>query len=131
MRAIEGESYSYNPFDFDERLRFDAATLTKIKISSGTLEYGMPHMKKIPCLLALALFGASLQSYRSNAAKSDPGAQSAAQNQTSPKGGSQQANETVVPAPPKFSENFFGTIGRHIVSMKLKRDGDDLSGSYS
>src|SRR5215471_21824826 len=30
MRAIEGESYSYNPFDFDGRLRFDAAAVTKI-----------------------------------------------------------------------------------------------------
>jgi hypothetical protein len=33
MRAIEGESYSYNPFDFDGRLRFDAATVTKIKFT--------------------------------------------------------------------------------------------------
>src|SRR5215510_9181745 len=30
MSAIERESYSYNPFDFDERLRFDATTVTKI-----------------------------------------------------------------------------------------------------
>ena len=36
------------PFDFDGRLRFDAATVTKIKISSGTPEYGIWYMKKTP-----------------------------------------------------------------------------------
>jgi hypothetical protein len=33
------ESCSRNPFDFGERLRFDAATVTKIKISPGTPNY--------------------------------------------------------------------------------------------
>src|SRR5215470_19917067 len=100
------ESHSYNPFDFDERLRFDDATVTKIKISPGTPEYSMSHMKKIPSLLALALFGASLQVCGSRAAKSDLNAQPAAQNQTSPQPGAPQANETVVPAPSKFIASF-------------------------
>jgi hypothetical protein len=36
LRATERESHSHNPFDFGERLRFGAATETKIKISPGT-----------------------------------------------------------------------------------------------
>jgi hypothetical protein len=36
LRATERESHSHNPFDFGKRLRFDAATVTKIKISPGT-----------------------------------------------------------------------------------------------
>jgi CRISPR/Cas system endoribonuclease Cas6 (RAMP superfamily) len=35
-RATERESHSHNPFDFGARLRFDAVTVTKIKISPGT-----------------------------------------------------------------------------------------------
>jgi len=131
MRAIERESYSYNPFDFAERLRFDAATVTKIKISPGAPEYGIWHMKKIPCLLALALFIPSLQAHRSEVAKSALNTQPAAQNQTSPPPGAPQANEAVVPAPSKFIATFAGSIGKYAVHMGLERNGADLDGGYS
>ena len=36
LRATESERRSHNPFDFGKRIRFDAATVTKIKISPGT-----------------------------------------------------------------------------------------------
>jgi len=36
LHTTERESYNHNPFDFDAPLRFDAATVTKIKISPGT-----------------------------------------------------------------------------------------------
>ena len=36
LRANERDIRSRNPFDFGERLCFDAATVTKIKISPGT-----------------------------------------------------------------------------------------------
>jgi hypothetical protein len=76
-------------------------------------------------LLALALFVSSHQACKSGAAKSDPNAALATQNQTSP------ANETVVPAPPKFIQGFVGTIGvKHAVSMSLERKDADLTGSY-
>src|SRR5215813_14838162 len=127
MRAIERESYSYNPFDFDERPRFDAATITKIKISPGTPEFGIWHMKKILCLLALALFIPSLQARKSEAAKSDPNAQTAAQNQTSPQPGAPQANETVVPAPSEFKKDFVGMMDdKHAIRMSLERKSDDI-----
>ncbi|MGH9754184.1 MAG: hypothetical protein ACREA2_15505, partial [Blastocatellia bacterium] len=88
-------------------------------------------LKKTACLLTLALFGASLQACKSETAKSDPNTAPAAQNQTSPSGGSQQANETVVPAPSAFKEVFVGTIDdKHAVRMDLERKGDDLTGGY-
>ena len=119
------------PFDFDGRLRFDAATVTKIKISSGTPEYGIWYMKKIPCLLALTLFIPSLQAGGSEAAKSDPNAQTAAQNQTSPQPGAPQANETVVPAPSEFKKDFVGMMDdKHAIRMSLERKSDDLTGDY-
>src|SRR5262245_3499082 len=131
MSAIERESYSYNPFDFDERLRFDATTVTKIKISPGTPEYGIWHMKKIPCLLALAFFIPSLQARRSEAAKSDPNAQTVARNQTSPQPGTPQANETVVPAPSEFKKDFVGMMDdKHAIRMSLERKSGDLTGDY-
>ena len=131
MRAIEGDSYSYNPFDFDERLRFDAATVTKIKISPGTPEDGIWHMKKIPCLLALALFIPSLQARKSEAAKRDPNTQTAAQNQTSPQSGAPQTNETVVLAPSEFKKDFVGMMDdNHAIRMSLERKSDNLTGDY-
>jgi hypothetical protein len=88
-------------------------------------------MKKIPCLLALALFIPFLQSCKSGTAKSDSSAQPAAQNQTSPRPDSQQANETAVPAPSEFKEVFVGTIDdKRAVRMKLKRKGAALTGEY-
>jgi hypothetical protein len=36
LRVTEMESYRHNPFEFGARLRFDAATVTKIEISPGT-----------------------------------------------------------------------------------------------
>jgi hypothetical protein len=39
LRANERDIRSRNPFDFGEQLRFDAATVTKIKISPGTPIY--------------------------------------------------------------------------------------------
>src|SRR5262245_36227967 len=88
-------------------------------------------MKKIPCLLALALFLPSLPACKSETAKSDPSAGAPAQGQTSPGGDSQQANETVVPAPSEFKEAFVGTIDdKHAVRMELERKDADLSGSY-
>src|SRR5215475_13492339 len=88
-------------------------------------------MRYIPCLLALTLFGASLQSCRKEPAKSDPAAQLAALNQTSPQPASQQPNETAVPAPSEFKEVFTGTIGdNHPIRMKLERKGANLTGEY-
>ena len=95
------------------------------------MAYGIWHMKKIPCFLALALFIPSLQACRKDAAKGDPGAQPAAQSQTSPQPDSQQANGVVVPAPAEFKEVFVGTIDdKHAVRMELERKDADLSGSY-
>ena len=95
------------------------------------MKYGIWHMKKIPCLLALALFIPSLQSCKSETAKSDSSAQPAAQNQTSPQPDSQQANETVVQAPSEFKEVFVGTIDdKHAVRMELERKDADLTGGY-
>ena len=88
-------------------------------------------LKKTACLLALALFGASLQACRNETAKSDPSAGASAQGQASPGGDSQQPNETVVPAPAEFKEVFVGTIDdKHAVRMELERKDDDLTGSY-
>jgi Deacetylase PdaC/Protein of unknown function (DUF3298) len=89
-------------------------------------------LKKTSCLLALlALFGASLQACRKEAAKSDPNAGVTAQNQASPQPNSQQPNETVVPSPSEFKEVFVGTIDdKHAVHMELERKGADLTGGY-
>ena len=88
-------------------------------------------MKKIPCLLALALFIPSLQARRSEAAKSDPNAQTAAQNQTSPNPDAPHANETVVPAPSEFKKDFVGMMDdKHAIRMSLERKSDDLTGDY-
>src|SRR5262245_15955698 len=88
-------------------------------------------LKKTSCLLALALFGASLQSCRSGASKSDPNAGATAQSQTSPVPDSKQANGVVVPAPAEFKEVFIGAIDdKHSVRMELERKEADLSGSY-
>src|SRR5215813_9478538 len=88
-------------------------------------------MKKIPCLLALALFIPSIQACRKEAPKDDPNAGASAQSQTSPGGDSQQPNEVVVPAPGEFKEVLVGTIGdKHAVRMELERKDDDLTGSY-
>jgi hypothetical protein len=88
-------------------------------------------LKKTWCLLALALFGASLQSCRSGASKSDPNAGAPAQSQPSPSADSQQANGVVVPAPAEFKEVFVGAIDdKHAVRMELERKDADLSGSY-
>ncbi len=88
-------------------------------------------LKKTACLLALALFGASLQACRKEAAKGDPNAGAPAQSQTSPRPDSQQANETVVPAPGEFKEVLVGTIDdKHAVRMELERKDSDLTGSY-
>jgi hypothetical protein len=35
LRATESESHSHNPYNFGPRLHFNAATVTKIKISPG------------------------------------------------------------------------------------------------
>jgi hypothetical protein len=88
-------------------------------------------LKKTWCLFALALFGASLQSCRSDTSKSDPNAGASAQSQPSPSGDSQQANGVVVPAPAEFKEVFVGAIDdKHAVHMELERKDSDLSGSY-
>src|SRR5215510_15251259 len=88
-------------------------------------------LKKTACLLALALFGASLLACRKETANSDTNAQPAAQSQTSPQPDSQQPNETVVPAPAEFKEVFVGTIDdKHAVRMELARKDADLTGSY-
>jgi hypothetical protein len=88
-------------------------------------------LKKTWCLLALALFGASLQSCRSCASKSDPNAGTPAQSQPSLSADSQQANGVVVPAPAEFKEVFVGAIDdKHAVRMELERKDADLSGSY-
>src|SRR5215471_17687681 len=77
-------------------------------------------------LLALALFVSPHQACKSGTTKSDPNAAPATQNQTSP------ANETAVPAPPTFREDFVGTIGnKYDISMLLERKGADLTGSYA
>src|SRR5215813_8046713 len=82
-------------------------------------------LKNLLSLLALALFVSSHQACKSGAAKSDPNAAPATQNQTSP------ANETAVPAPPTFREDFVGTVGnKYDISMSLERKGADLTGSY-
>jgi len=41
LHTTERESHNHNLFDFGAQLRFDAATLTKIKISPGTPHYAM------------------------------------------------------------------------------------------
>src|SRR5215813_11852832 len=88
-------------------------------------------LKKTACLLALALFGAYLQARRIETVRGDSNATPATQTRTSPHPGSQQANETVVPAPPKFIQDFVGTIGaKHAISMSLERNDADLTGSY-
>ena len=82
-------------------------------------------LKNLLSLLALALFVSPHQACKSGTAKSDPNAATAKQNQTSP------ANETAVPAPPTFREDFVGTIGnKYDISMSLERKGADLTGSY-
>jgi Protein of unknown function (DUF3298). len=87
--------------------------------------------EKTAFLLALALFGASLQSCRSGASKSDPNAGAPAQSQPSPSADSQQANGVVVPAPAEFKEVFVGAIDdKHAVRMELERKDADMSGSY-
>jgi len=81
--------------------------------------------------LTLALFVSSLQSCESEAAKSDPNAQTASQNQTSPRSDSQQPNETVVPAASTFSKVFVGTIDdKYAIHMTLERKDADLTGHY-
>jgi hypothetical protein len=88
-------------------------------------------LKKIPCLLALALFGASLQACRKEAAKRDNYAGAPAQSQASPQPDSQRPNEVVVPAPAEFKEVFVGTIDdKHAVRMELERNGANLGGRY-
>jgi Protein of unknown function (DUF3298)/Deacetylase PdaC len=88
-------------------------------------------LKKITCLLVLALLVFSLQACRNETAKSDLTAQPAAQSQTSPQPNSPQPGETVVPAPSKFDEVFAGAIDdRHAIRMELERKDADLSGSY-
>ncbi|HEV2665904.1 MAG TPA: hypothetical protein VG324_13385, partial [Blastocatellia bacterium] len=88
-------------------------------------------LEKISCLLALALFVASLQSCRGETAKSDPNAGAPAQSQSSPQPDSQQANEVVVPAPAEFKEVFVGSIDdKHAVRMELERKDADLTGGY-
>src|SRR5215813_1125327 len=82
-------------------------------------------LKNLLSLLALALFVSPHQACKSGTAKSDHNAAPATQNQTSP------ANETVVPAPPTFREDFVGTVGnKYDISMSLERKGADLTGSY-
>jgi len=82
-------------------------------------------LKNLLSLFALALFVFPHQACKSGATKSDPNAAPATKNQTSP------ANETVVPAPPTFREDFVGTIGnKYDISMSLERKGADLTGSY-
>src|SRR5215831_19307077 len=88
-------------------------------------------MKKILCLLALALFIPSLQARRSEAAKSDSNAQTAAQNQTSLQPGAPQVNETIVPAPSEFKKDFVGMMDdKHAIRMSLERKSNDLTGDY-
>src|SRR5215470_10788600 len=88
-------------------------------------------LNQAACLLILALFAPSLQSCKSETAKSDANAGASAQNQTSPRGDSQQPNENVVQAPSEFKEVFVGTIDdRHAIHMELERKGADLTGSY-
>jgi hypothetical protein len=82
-------------------------------------------LKKLLSLLALALFVSPHQACKSGTAKSGHNAAPATQNQTSP------ANETAVPAPPTFKEDFVGTTGnKYDISMSLERKGADLTGSY-
>jgi Protein of unknown function (DUF3298)/Deacetylase PdaC len=89
------------------------------------------HMKYTPCLLTLALFVLSLQACGNKSAQRDANTQTAAQNPTSPQPDSQQANETVVPAPSEFQEVFTGAIDdKHAIRMELERKGADLTGSY-
>jgi hypothetical protein len=89
------------------------------------------HMKKIHCLLALALFAPSFQSCKNDAAKSDASVQPAAPNQTAQQPDSTQPNETAVPAPSEFKEVFTGTIDdKRAIRMELERHGATLSGGY-
>src|SRR5262245_34488719 len=82
-------------------------------------------LKNLLSLFALALFVSPYQACKSWTTKSDSNAAPATQNQTSP------ANETVVPAPPTFREDFVGTIGnKYDISMSLERKSADLTGSY-
>ncbi|MBO0724200.1 MAG: hypothetical protein J2P52_01260 [Blastocatellia bacterium] len=84
-------------------------------------------MKNIPCLLALALLGASHQFCRTESARGGANPRPAALNQASPQPDSQRANETVVPAPSTFRENFVGRIGnKYDISMSLERKGAEL-----
>src|SRR6185312_12015284 len=83
-------------------------------------------LKNLLSLLALALFVYPHQACKSGTMKGDPNAATTKQNQTSP------ANETAVPAPPTFRENFVGMIGnKYDISMLLERNGADLTGSYA
>jgi hypothetical protein len=83
-------------------------------------------MKKIPCILALALFIPSLQARRSEAAKSYPNAQTAAQNQTSPNPDAPQANEIVVQAPFSLRELRFDFGGLKLDRKKEKSANKNL-----
>jgi Deacetylase PdaC/Protein of unknown function (DUF3298) len=95
------------------------------------MAYGIWHMKKILCLLTLALLVSFLQACKSALAKCDQNAGTPAQNQTSPQPDSQQANEVVVPAPSGFKKVFVGTIDdKHAVRMELQRKNAGLTGGY-
>jgi hypothetical protein len=63
LRAIERESRGRNPFDFGARLRFDAATVTKIKISPGTPVCGVASCRAhyAPRWVDLSRLAAALQ----------------------------------------------------------------------
>src|SRR5262249_27481486 len=88
-------------------------------------------MKKIACLLALALFISSVQACKNEATKNDLNSQPAPQNQTSPQPDSQPTREAVVPSPSEFYEVFVGAIDdKRAIRMELKRKGADLTGSY-
>ncbi|MGH9934882.1 MAG: hypothetical protein ACREAM_01475, partial [Blastocatellia bacterium] len=88
-------------------------------------------LKKIACLLALALFISSLQACRNENVKSDLNAQASLQNQTSPQPDPQQASATVVPAPKTFNQVFVGSIdNKHLIRMQLERKDADLTGGY-
>src|SRR5262249_36300636 len=88
-------------------------------------------LKRFACLLALALFIASLQGCKSESARSDLAAQPGTQTQTSPRSSPQPASETVVPPPSKFNEVSVGSINdSRPIRMELERKGDDLTGGY-
>src|SRR5687767_3083481 len=92
---------------------------------------GVSHMKKLLCLLTLALFVHALQSCKSESAKSDANAQPTAQSQTASPADSQQADATVVSAPSEFKDVFVGAIGANrAIRMELERKGAVLTGDY-